>query len=56
VPRDSILPAGTGSTFTLNVYPEPFTPAGVKAKGLKFISAGVRRGARQNMVSGHFQI
>jgi hypothetical protein len=27
--------AGAGFTFTLNVYPEPFTPAGVKAKGFK---------------------
>ena len=26
---------GEGSTFTLNVYREPFTPAGVKAKGFK---------------------
>jgi hypothetical protein len=26
---------GEGSTFRLNVYPEPFTPAGVKAKGVK---------------------
>jgi hypothetical protein len=24
---------GAGSTFTLNVYPEAFTPAGVKTKG-----------------------
>jgi len=24
-----------GSTLLLNVYPEPFTPAGVKAKGSK---------------------
>src|ERR1700719_1221606 len=24
---------GAGSTFTLNVYPEPFTPAEVQAKG-----------------------
>ena len=26
---------GAGSTFTLNVYSEFFTPAGVKAKGFK---------------------
>jgi len=25
---------GGAPTFTRNVYPEPFTPAGVKAKGL----------------------
>jgi len=36
---------GAGSTFALNVYPEPFTPAGVKAKGFKFTPAGVKRGA-----------
>ncbi len=27
--------AGAGSTFALNVYPELFTPAGVKAIGLR---------------------
>jgi len=26
---------GCGLYFTLNVYPEPFTPAGVKAKGFE---------------------
>jgi hypothetical protein len=26
---------GAGSTFTLNVYSEFFTPAGAKAKGFK---------------------
>ena len=27
------LPVRRAGTFTLNVYPEPFTPAGVGAKG-----------------------
>ena len=26
---------GAGSIFTLNIYPEPLTSAGVKAKGFK---------------------